>query len=73
MMWFPLRDAQQDPPVTHCNVCGSEIYLYDNCELDGSLIYCETCADERASNHEYRVSMTGKQLQDYLKSIYGGG
>lgn len=73
-MWlFPLRDVQQDPPVAHCNACGTEIYLYDYCELDGSLIYCETCAKERGSDHEYKVSMTGKELQDYLRRIYGGG
>ena len=72
MTLFPFRDKQQDPPVTHCNVCGAEIYRYSYCELDGCMVLCETCAEERPDDYFYRSRMTGEEFDNYLMRLYGG-
>lgn len=61
-----LFDKQQDPAVSHCYKCGTEIYGGDTCYLRGCSIVCDECADEDD------VPMTGYELDDYFKRLYGG-
>lgn len=66
--YYTSRDPQQRPPVSHCSSCGGEIYSMDDCELNGSRIYCEYCAKD----DENSTRFTGRELENYFQKIYGG-
>ena len=61
-----LYDKQQATPVPHCVHCGWEIYSEDTCYLRGSGVLCSDCADEDDA------PMTGYELDEYFKRLYGG-
>lgn len=43
----PLRDAQDEPPIAHCQRCGGEIYEEDDVEIfGGDLVHEECLTDE---------------------------
>ena len=64
----PFADTQDRPPVTHCHRCGGEIYSEDDCYLSGSEVVCEQCGNNESSG---RLT-TGRVLDEYFKTLYGG-
>lgn len=64
MNYSPFRDTRWEPPISHCVRCGGEIYPMDRCEINGCMVFCEYCAED--------ATMTGQELDTYIKKIYGG-
>lgn len=63
-------DKQQVPPVSHCAHCRGEIYSEDTCYIINGEIICNYCLED--FEKETRYGMSGGELDDYLKHLYGG-
>lgn len=64
----PFSDPQDRDPVSHCALCGAELYSEDICYLVGDLVLCEQCITSADQYPELR----GFALDRYFRELYGG-